>query len=83
MTIHPKIQEEIRKADAEGSIQRSISIDEPVDAGSLERVAKALPEFIPAYEVDGLAAQDFDAYGATIMTLDGFDKTGWQKLYTL
>ncbi len=83
MTIHPKIQEEIIKAEAEGTIRREIAIENPVDPKALERVIKALPEFTLAYEPDAIAIRDFDAYGGTIMTLDGFESTGWQKLLTL
>ena len=54
-----------------------------VDTDLMARVAKALPEFTQAFEPEGLKPEAFDAYGATVMTLDGFDKTGWQKLYTL
>jgi transaldolase len=83
MTIHPKIQAAIAKADAEGAIKRKISIDDPVDADAVARVARALPEFALAYAPDGLRPEDFDAFGATVMTLDGFDKSGWQKLQAL
>ena len=83
MTIHPKIQEEVRKAEAGGGIKRESSIDKPVDPDSLARVAKALPEFSHAYEPEGLNPGRFDTFGATVMTLDGFDRTGWQKLRTL
>ena len=83
MTIHPKIQEEIIAADAAGTIQRRIAIDDPVDMDAVGRVARALPEFQCAFDPQGLKPEEFDAYGATVMTLDGFDKTGWQKLYTL
>ena len=83
MTIHPKIQEDVIKADAEGSLQRRIAIDDPDDLDCLARVARALPEFSLAFDPEGLKPQEFDTFGATLMTLDGFDKTGWQKLYTL
>lgn len=83
MTIHPKIQEDIIQAEEEGTIHREIAIGNPVDPGALERVSKALPEFLLAYEPDAIDVRDFDAYGGTIMTLEGFDVTGWQKLLTL
>ena len=83
MTIHPKVQAEIIRADAEGRIQRRIAIDDPVDTDAIERVSRALPEFKLAFDPEGLKPEQFDTYGATVMTLDGFDKTGWQKLYTL
>jgi transaldolase len=83
LTIHPKIQAAVAKADAEGAIKRKIAIDDPVDPDAIARVAKALPEFALAYEPEGLRPEEFDAFGATAMTLDGFDKSGWQKLLTL
>jgi transaldolase len=83
MTIHPKIQAEIIDADAEGRIERRIAIDDPADMDAVERVARALPEFQLAFDPEGLKADEFDAFGATVMTLAGFDKTGWQKLYSL
>lgn len=83
MTIHPSVQNMLIKAEKEGSISREISIDKPVDPKVLKRVCDALPEFSMAYEPDGLTPDEFDAFGATAMTLEGFDKTGWQKLLTL
>jgi transaldolase len=83
MTIHPKIQAALVKAEAEGTIARRVSIDDPVDADAIARVAAALPEFVLAYEPEALRPEDFDAFGATVMTLDGFDRTGWQKLQAL
>lgn len=83
MTIHPKIQAEVIKADTAGLIQRRIAIDDPVDMDTVERVARALPEFGRAYDPAGLEPEEFDSFGATVMTLDGFDKNGWQKLYAL
>jgi transaldolase len=83
MTIHPKVQAEIIKAEAAGLIQRRIAINDPVDMDAVERVARALPEFSLAYDPEGLKPEAFDTFGATVMTLDGFDKNGWQKLCTL
>ncbi len=83
MTIHPKIQAEVIKADAEQRITRRPAINDPIDTDLIERVARALPEFAQAWEPEGIKPADFDRFGATVMTLDGFDKTGWQRLYTL
>lgn len=83
MTIHPKIQKLIVEAEERGELTREPAIDHPVDPESVERVSNALPEFVKAYEPDGLLIDEFDDFGATAMTLDGFDKTGWQKLLTL
>jgi len=83
MTIHPKFQEQVSQADKNGDIKREKRIDAPVDEAAVERVLKALPEFRKAYEPDGMKVEEFDSFGGVIMTLDGFDKTGWQKLLAL
>lgn len=83
MTIHPAIQKMIIESYERGDIAKVERIDAPVDAESVERVLRAIPEFKKAYEPDGLAIDGFDDFGATIMTMEGFDKTGWQKLLTL
>jgi transaldolase len=82
MTIHPKIQELLIEADRKGEITREKRIDAPVDDAAVERVARALPEFVRAYEPEGLSIDEFDAYGGVTMTLNGFDK-GWQQLLSL
>lgn len=82
-TIHPKIQKAVLEADAKGAIKREILVDAPVDEDAVKRVADAIPEFILAYDPDALTIDEFDQYGANVMTLDGFDVTGWQKLVTL
>ena len=82
-TIHPKVQRQVLEAEAAGEIRRELRIDCPVDEEAVARVAAALPEFKQAYEPDGLTLDEFDHYGAVVMTLDGFDVTGWQKLAAL
>jgi transaldolase len=47
-------------------------IDEPVDPALVADLAARIPDFVRAYEPDGLAIPDFDAYGATVRTLRGF-----------
>jgi len=83
MTIHPKIQELVSQADKNGEIKREKRIDAPVDEEAVDRVLKAFPEFHKAYDPDGMKIEEFDSFGGVIMTLDGFDKTGWQKLLAL
>ena len=80
MTVHPSIQAKVIEADLAGDIRREPAIENPVDTVAVDRVLRALPEFVLAYEVDGIAIKDFDEFGATLMTLDSFDKTGWRKL---
>ena len=82
-TIHPKIQKAVQEAEASGKIRRALLVDEPVDQQALDRVAKALPEFEQAYDPQGLTPAEFGTYGASKMTLDGFEVTGWQKLVSL
>ena len=83
MTIHPKIQELIIQADKNGEIKKEKRVDAGVDETAVERVLKAFPEFRKAYEPQGMKNEEFDSFGGVIMTLDGFDKTGWQKLLVL
>jgi transaldolase len=83
MTIHPKIQEMVKEADKNGELKREKRIDASVDEAAVERVIKAFPEFKKAYEPEGLSIDEFDSFGAVTMTLDAFDKTGWQKLLAL
>ncbi|MDR0450720.1 MAG: transaldolase family protein [Treponema sp.] len=78
-TIHPKIQEALAEADKAGRLRRQVFADAPVDEDALKRVSAKIPEFAPAYEPQGLKAEQFDRYGALVMTLDGFDQ-GWRKL---
>ena len=83
MTIHPKVQKMVCEAYESGEAKKEVRIDAPVDEDAVARVAKAIPEYALAYDVDGLSLDEFDTFGATTMTLDGFDKTGWQKLLEL
>ncbi|MBN2860046.1 MAG: hypothetical protein JXK93_07280 [Sphaerochaetaceae bacterium] len=82
MTIHPKIQKMINDLDAEKGIERVEKLNDPVDEEAVARVLEALPEFRKAWDEDGLSIDEFDDFGATVMTLEGFDQA-WQKLYTL
>lgn len=83
MTIHPKVQKQVAEADAAGTIKRENGYDKPINMEAVEKVMKLIPEYAGAYEPDGLTVDQFDTYGAVLLTLDGFDKTGWQKLRTL
>jgi transaldolase len=80
MTIHPMIQERIREADKKGEVAYEPAIGNPVDPEAVDRVVRTLPEFAMAYDPRGIPVEGFDSFGATGMTLDNFDRTGWQKL---
>lgn len=80
MTIHPKIQAEIAATDAGTPIPRERRIDAEVDRAAVDRVAEALPEFLLGYDPDALVLGQFDSFGATRLTLDGFQSSGWAPL---
>ena len=46
-------------------------IDEPV-APQIMKTLLSIPEFVRAYEPDGMTPEEFDTYGATGRTLRGF-----------
>jgi transaldolase len=47
-------------------------IDEPVDPVLIDDLVRRVPDFVRAYEPDGLAVDEFESYGATARTLRGF-----------
>jgi transaldolase len=47
-------------------------IDDPVDPHVLAELKDKFPDFVRAYEEDGLRPEEFDSYGATVRTLRGF-----------
>jgi transaldolase len=47
-------------------------IDDPVAPGILDELKAQLPEFVRAYEPDGLTVAEFDSFGATARTLRAF-----------
>ena len=46
-------------------------IDEPV-APEIMKTLESIPEFVRAYEPDGMTPEEFDTFGATVRTLRGF-----------
>jgi transaldolase len=54
-------------------------IDVPVDAAYVDDLVARVPDFVRAYEPDGLSPSAFDAFGATARTLRSFI-TGYQDL---
>lgn len=47
-------------------------IDEPIDGRILDQLRTLFPDFVRAYEPDGLAIADFDAFPPTVRTLRAF-----------
>ena len=51
----------------------------PVPADVIERLSK-MPEFVRAYEPDGMKPEDFVSFGATQRTLCQFVEVGWKLM---
>jgi transaldolase len=58
---------------------REERIEKPVDADAVDRLG-SMPEFVKAYEPDGMAPTDFIGYGVTQRTLCQFAEAGWKLL---
>jgi transaldolase len=75
MSIHPTYQRLL----LEPGVTRTQGIGAPVPEEVIGRL-RALPEFVRAYEPDGMAPEDFIAFGATQRTLTQFNESGWARL---
>ena len=76
-TINTRVQDMILEADPE----QVYHIDEPVDPKILEQLRR-IPEFVRAYEPDGMKPAEFITYGVTQKLLSQFNETGWAPLET-
>lgn len=76
ISIHPTYQALFASPD----LARQERIDVPVPATTLDRLRR-LPEFVRAYEPDGLTAPEFITYGLTQRTLAQFTES-WKALGT-
>ena len=56
-------------------------IDNPVDPAVLAQLMR-IPEFVRAYEPDGMKPAEFITYGVTQKLLSQFNETGWVPLET-
>jgi transaldolase len=54
------------------SVEVRPRIDDPIPARSLDELRRRLPDFVRAYEPDGLAPSEFDTFPATARTLRAF-----------
>jgi len=75
LSIHPKIQEMIAKLN--GPFEKRCDV--PVDAAVIKRLS-AIPEFVRAYEPDGMKPAEFIACGVVQRTLAQFVETGWAPI---
>jgi len=77
MTLTPAWQARFERSGIE-PVRR---IDTPVDASILRELSSRFPDFVRAYEPDGLAISEFDDYGATARTMRAF-MDSYQELLT-
>lgn len=75
MSIHPKIQQVL----VSSNVPREENIDTVVSRDTLRRL-QTIPEFIKAYEPEGMHEQDFITFGVTQKTLSQFSAAGWALL---
>ena len=75
MSIAPGFQEVFVKQDH----AREERIDRPIPEDVIERLNQ-MPEFVRAYEPDGMKPAEFMAFGATQRTLSQFCEVGWKLM---
>jgi transaldolase len=75
MSIHPTYQALLLAP----GVPREERIGLPVDPGALARLRR-MPEFVRSFEPDGMAPEEFMAFGATQRTLTQFNEVGWALL---
>jgi transaldolase len=75
MSIAPAFQNVFVTQD----LPREERIDKPVPADTIERLS-AMPEFVRAYEPDGMTPAEFMSFGATQRTLSQFCEVGWKLM---
>ena len=76
-TINTRVQDMILEADP----PQVEKIDDPVDPAILGQLMR-IPEFVRAYEPDGLAPEEFIRFGVVQKLLSQFNETGWVPLET-
>jgi transaldolase len=75
MSIAPAFQQSFVTKD----FPREERIEKPVPADVLERLGR-MPQFVRAYEPDGMAPGEFMSYGVTQRTLSQFVEAGWKLM---
>jgi transaldolase len=75
MSIHPTYQEPFVTQD----FPREPRIDQPVPEDAIERLQQ-IPDFVRAYEPDGMMPSEFVSFGTTQRTLSQFTEVGWKEL---
>jgi len=75
MSIHPDHQDPF----LDNTMPKKELIENPVDPESIKKLM-SIPEFIKAYEPDGMKPDAFISYGAVQRTLTQFSELGWKRL---
>ena len=75
MSIAPAFQEVF----VNGTQAREQRIDRPVAGDVIDRL-RQMPEFVRAYEPDGMTPAEFVTFGATQRTLSQFCEVGWKLM---
>ncbi len=75
MSIFPSVQEMLLSAD----LARQERIDAEIPAEVIARLSQ-IPDFVRAYEPDGMKPTDFLTYGVTQRTLSQFIESGWKLM---
>lgn len=75
MSIAPPFQELL----VSDTLPREERIDAEVPATVIDRL-RQVPEFVRAYEPDGMSPREFVSYGVTQRTLSQFAEAGWKLL---
>ncbi len=75
MSIAPNVQAQL----LEPGVPRECRIGSPVSADAIQRL-RTIPDFVKAYEPEGMAPEEFLTYGLTQRTLTQFSEAGWNLL---
>lgn len=74
-SLHPRVQKMVLKA----KLKREERKDVPIDKKVIGRLMK-IPEFVRAYEPNGLKPHEFITFGVSQKILSQFVETGWAPL---
>jgi transaldolase len=75
MSLFPSVQEMILS----GDLPQEERIDVPVAPDVIERLSQ-IPDFVRAYEPEGMKPSEFMTYGVTQRTLSQFIESGWKPM---
>jgi len=75
MSIFPSVQEMLMAPE----VPQEERIDKEISADVIERLSQ-IPDFVRAYEPDGMQPADFITYGVTQRTLSQFIESGWKLM---